>query len=127
MDKKLIKKNINTIQLSDVDESQTDEKFEINIYPFSTPLESCNTNNISLLSWNIMYKDFIDKNDYPYCNDSQLNWNERLPKITNIIESYNADIICLQEVDKYSFNDDFGNYFQTKYNYLSIVNITKKK
>ena len=100
----------------------------IEVYPACKPVSIKNeSNSFSLLSWNIIHKDFVDPEDYTYATEKQLNWNYRLPKIKNIISKYNTDIVCLQEIDKKTFAQDIGNHFaQKQHNYSFKVNIPKK-
>eukprot|EP01084_Bolivina_argentea_P313701 543270_1 len=82
--------------------------------------------SISLLSWNILHKNDAPKKMFPYAHPDHLNWNKRLIKIKNHLSNSNTDIICLQEISKSSFTQDFGTEFAAKYNYSSKVNNNKK-
>ena len=57
-----------------------------------------------LLTWNILHKDFVQ-------DDKFLNWDERFTLIKKMIDSVDADIICLQEVDLDNIDEfkQFGN------------------
>jgi len=74
-----------------------------------------------------MYKDFDDPEDYVHAKPEDLDWKLRLPKLRKKIASANADIVCLQEISKQSFADDFGTPFQEKHGYDFIVNDGSKK
>eukprot|EP01084_Bolivina_argentea_P291356 500730_1 len=101
----------------------------IQTYSHSTQFKTAKlTQCISLLSWNIIHKDFVDPDEGygAYATADDLDWIKRLPKIKNKLVSTNADIICLQEVDKNTFANDIGNEMKQKHNYSFIVNIPKK-
>eukprot|EP01084_Bolivina_argentea_P190764 327726_1 len=99
---------------------------DIQINPSCTEFKKENSEYFSILSWNIMHKEFGDPKDYPYCNKEQLLWKHRLPKIKQKIFSHNTDIVCLQEIDKLSFSADIGEYFKTNHAYDYVINTGKK-
>eukprot|EP01084_Bolivina_argentea_P113451 202175_1 len=89
----------------------------IQTYPYTTTFKTTDSPTlISCISWNLTHKDFI--NEYGVCPTSnELDWTHRLPKIKSKLSETNADIICLQEIDKQSFENDIGSDFQHKYHY----------
>eukprot|EP01084_Bolivina_argentea_P118645 210463_1 len=92
----------------------------IKIYPPMTSLQTNDNNTISILSYNTLYKDWVNKERYPYIKNEQFRtWEYRLPRIRDIITKYNADIVCLQEIDidPITFKKDFGDYFKNKLSY----------
>ncbi|KAF7656080.1 hypothetical protein LDENG_00046340 [Lucifuga dentata] len=58
--------------------------------------------DFSVLSYNILSQDLLHDNAYLYqhCNPSILPWDYRLPNLLAEIQNYNADILCLQEVQE---------------------------
>lgn len=50
-----------------------------------------------IVSWNVLHPDHTDV--YPSVNPEYLKWEYRLSLIHRILSGYNADIICLQELD----------------------------
>jgi len=50
-------------------------------------------------------------------SEDELIWSKRLPKLKRKIASVGADIVCLQEVSRGSFSEDFGSYFQKEHGY----------
>ena len=80
--------------------------------------EDCKT--VSILSYNTLYKDWVNKERYPFIKDETFRtWEYRLPRILDTISKYSSDIVCLQEVDvdPIAFKKDFGDYFNEKFNY----------
>lgn len=58
---------------------------------------------LSVLSFNLLADCYVRVegqpwNAFAHCEDSVLNWDARLPKIVHVLQSFAADIICLQEV-----------------------------
>eukprot|EP01083_Nonionella_stella_P183507 663398_1 len=102
----------------------------IETYGFSKTFKTTHdSQRISVLSWNVMHKDFVDvsvNRKAMYASLDDLTWNQRLPKIKKKLSSSNADIVCLQEIDKHSFTDDIGHYFKQKHNYSFKLNQHKK-
>ncbi|XP_040207392.1 protein angel homolog 2 isoform X2 [Rana temporaria] len=58
--------------------------------------------DFSVLCYNILSQDLLEDNSYLYdhCRRPHLFWNFRLPNILKEMEEMNADILCLQEVQK---------------------------
>ncbi|XP_062293634.1 protein angel homolog 2 isoform X1 [Scomber scombrus] len=58
--------------------------------------------DFSVLSYNILSQDLLQDNSYLYrhCHPGVLSWDHRLPNLLAEIQHYNADILCLQEVQK---------------------------
>lgn len=50
-----------------------------------------------ILSWNILHPDFATKSRYHWCETKALRWETRKASIEKIIQSYDPDIVCLQE------------------------------
>eukprot|EP01084_Bolivina_argentea_P192802 330909_1 len=114
-------------QQSSTEERKSDDH-DIQIYPSETPLPT--TFNLSIVSYNILYKGWVTNARYPLVNDEFRSWTYRLPVIRNTLSSYKSDIICLQEMDinPQSFQQDFGNYFnKIGYDYLIPQSIQSKQ
>jgi endonuclease/exonuclease/phosphatase family metal-dependent hydrolase len=60
---------------------------------------------ITVLSWNILSQSCIDESKLAQA------WQVRLPKIINVLQKSNADIILLQEVDLEHFETNFDALF----------------
>lgn len=58
--------------------------------------------DFSVMSYNILSQDLLQDNAYLYhhCNPGVLPWNHRLPNLLSEIQQYDADILCLQEVQE---------------------------
>ncbi|XP_070705797.1 protein angel homolog 2 [Pempheris klunzingeri] len=58
--------------------------------------------DFSVMTYNILSQELLQDNAYLYrhCNPSVLPWEYRLPNLLAEIQQYNADIVCLQEVQE---------------------------
>lgn len=58
--------------------------------------------DFSVMSYNILSQELLQDNAYLYqhCNPGVLPWDHRLPNLLAEIQQYNADILCLQEVQE---------------------------
>lgn len=63
--------------------------------------------DFSVMSYNILSQDLLHDNAYLYrhCNPDILPWDYRLPNLLAEIQNYNADILCLQEVQEDHFEN----------------------
>lgn len=59
---------------------------------------------------------------YEYVDKDILSWEYRLPRIINKIKSYDPGIICLQEVELKSIENDFIVNFPEYNNYHHTIN-----
>ncbi|CAL8997363.1 unnamed protein product [Prunus brigantina] len=59
----------------------------------------------SVLSYNILAGIYATGNRYSYCPEWALSWEYRMQNIINEIIEYDADILCLQEVQRDHFED----------------------
>ena len=83
---------------------------------------------ISLYSWNILSQYLFDSTPqwYQYvAKNAPLQWKDRLPKIIDELVKWNADVICLQEVEFYAF-DDLQTLLQ-EYGYNGVMQSSKKR
>ncbi|KRX00234.1 Endonuclease/exonuclease/phosphatase [Pseudocohnilembus persalinus] len=55
--------------------------------------------SFSILTWNTLANQLCDSQSFPKVSDFSLNFDRRIKKIIEIIQSYNPDIISLEEVD----------------------------
>ncbi|XP_074263015.1 carbon catabolite repressor protein 4 homolog 1-like [Silene latifolia] len=79
--------------------------------------------NFKVLSYNILSDIYLYPEKYFYCPQWALNWEYRRENLLHEIMQYDADIVCLQEVQ----SDHFENFFKpelAKYGYLAAY---KKK
>ena len=56
--------------------------------------------SVSLISWNVLANCYIFPDGYRYVDRKLLGWSHRRDKVRQILESRDADIVCLQEVDR---------------------------
>lgn len=61
-----------------------------------------------VLTYNCLAEIYASVQQYPYCPSWALAWTYRKQNLLREIESYDADIICLQEVQADHFEDFFG-------------------
>ena len=70
---------------------------------------------ISIVTWNTLAQRYVDpylSTRYPYVSDhSILSWEYRLKSIQQKLTNLNPDIICLQEVELSTIENDFVNFF----------------
>ena len=55
---------------------------------------------VSLISWNVLANCYIFPESYRYVDRKLLSWSHRRERIKQILNSGDADIVCLQEVDR---------------------------
>lgn len=90
---------------------------------FDTKVHSSNNATFSVLSYNVLADVCATRERYSYCPTWALVWEYRRQKLVNEIIEYDADIICLQEVQ----SDHFESFYEpelTKHGYSVIY--TKK-
>ncbi|CAF1465331.1 unnamed protein product [Rotaria magnacalcarata] len=65
--------------------------------------------NFHIVSYNILAQRLIEGNPFLYdnCRDRSLEWNQRKERLLKEILKQNADIICLQEMQKDHYKHDF--------------------
>ncbi|KAF0688105.1 Aste57867_20266 [Aphanomyces stellatus] len=61
-----------------------------------------------VLSYNVLAEIYATRQMYPYCPMWALNWSFRKQLLRRELQLYNADILCLQEVQA----DHYKNYFE---------------
>ncbi|XP_077341881.1 protein angel homolog 2 isoform X1 [Lithobates pipiens] len=83
-------------------ESTTKRKWEDFSHLYCEPSGERGKFDFSVLCYNILSQDLLEDNSYLYdhCRRPHLFWNYRLPNILREMEEMNADILCLQEVQK---------------------------
>lgn len=62
---------------------------------------------LSVLSYNILCDKYATKSHYGYTPSDVLSWDYRREVILNELKDHDADIVCLQEVDRESFDEYF--------------------
>ena len=76
-----------------------------------------------MLSYNILCDKYATSNQYGYTPSKALTWQHRQKIILDEIKDYDADFVCLQEVDQENFSelfrselayDDYKGYFSPK-------------
>lgn len=58
---------------------------------------------VTVLSWNILADQFAGRQFDSACPPEHLAWSSRLPRIVEQLLNYDADVICLQEVCRFSW------------------------
>ncbi|MES1911816.1 MAG: hypothetical protein MHM6MM_004190 [Cercozoa sp. M6MM] len=70
--------------------------------------DSSDASKVSITSFNLLKRGFELPDEYPnlpaHCNE----WAHRRPRLERLILRSNADVLCLQECDLPSFEEDFG-------------------
>ncbi|XP_054617781.1 protein angel homolog 2 isoform X2 [Dunckerocampus dactyliophorus] len=71
------------------------------------PPEGCRVLDFSVMSYNILSQDLLQDNLYLYqhCPPQVLAWTHRLPNLLAEIQKYDADVLCLQEVQEDHFEN----------------------
>lgn len=59
------------------------------------------------ITFNILCDWYATKQQYPYASEKVLDWERRKRTILNDLRRYDADIVCLQELDKLSYDEFF--------------------
>jgi len=77
------------------------------------PLSATKPFQFSIVSYNVLAQVYIDER-YTYVPDKYLSFNHRGPKLREELLSFNSDIICLQEVQIETFEQDFGSLMSSK-------------
>ena len=57
--------------------------------------------SLTLMQWNTLSYHLSDKKAFPYAQDENLKWENRLPLIKKYLEENKADIICLEEIGNF--------------------------
>lgn len=73
--------------------------------------------SFSLMQWNTLSYHLSDKKAFPYAQDENLKWENRLPLIKKYLEENKADIICLEEIGNFEqgFKSDIIDKLTIKY------------
>nr|CAG4714449.1 unnamed protein product [Naegleria fowleri] len=82
--------------------------FQCSDHPISTHDDHChheqdsNKFKFTLLTYNILAQSLFNRKEgMPYCTKRCASWSHRRENLFREIQEYNADIICLQECDKF--------------------------
>ena len=76
-----------------------------------------------VVCYNMLADIYANRQIYPYCPAWALAWNYRRNNILRELTSYEADLMCLQEVQ----GDHFENFFQPRLNALGFEGVFKPK
>ena len=68
----------------------------------------------NILSDSLAETDFSKDGLFPYCSDEFVSWNHRCHLLLDEIIGYNADIVCLQELDSKMFRGEFYKTLETE-------------
>jgi len=74
---------------------------------------------MKIVTWNILAQRYYKEIIYT--------WESRLHNIITILKSFDADIICLQEVEIASFSNDFKILIENRYNFYGHEIFKKRK
>lgn len=74
--------------------------------PLLSPAESNGSRRFTVLSYNILAELYATQVAFPSSEPHVLLWQYRVQLILRELELYNADIICLQEVQSTSYHED---------------------
>jgi mRNA deadenylase 3'-5' endonuclease subunit Ccr4 len=79
-------------------------------------LNHLHTNTYTVMTWNILAPVYASVEKYAHCSSLHLDWNQtRCPSIIQQIQSWNADIVCLQEVQINTWYSDLLPHFHNEY------------
>jgi CCR4-NOT transcription complex subunit 6 len=76
-----------------------------------------------VLSYNVLAEIYATRQMYPYCPMWALNWSFRKQLLRRELQLYNADLLCLQEVQA----DHYKNYFQPMMSEMGYEGLYQKK
>ena len=68
---------------------------------------------LSVMSYNILCDKYATTSQYGYTALHDLSWDNRKFRILEEVRSHDADIVCLQEIDRESFDDFFRRELST--------------
>ena len=73
--------------------------------------------SLTLMQWNTLSYHLSDKKAFPYAQDENLKWENRLPLIKKYLEENKPDIICLEEIGNFEqgFKSDIIDKLTIKY------------
>ncbi|PNS21362.1 hypothetical protein CAC42_1141 [Sphaceloma murrayae] len=72
-----------------------------------TPINTGEEDRFTVFDANILCPKYVTATQYPYVPSRALAWDRRREMVINEIRHRNADIVCLQEIDSESFNEEF--------------------
>ncbi|KNA22141.1 hypothetical protein SOVF_036660 isoform B [Spinacia oleracea] len=79
--------------------------------------------NFNVLTYNILSDIYVYVDKYPYCPEWALTWEYRRKNLLHELILYDADILCLQEVQ----SDHFENFFRPELEKFGYSVVYKKK
>ncbi|KAL9234260.1 hypothetical protein vseg_009148 [Gypsophila vaccaria] len=85
--------------------------------------EFAEVGNVSILTYNILSDIYLYPDKYFYCPQWALKWEYRRKNLLHEILLYNADIVCLQEVQ----SDHFEDFFKPELESYGYQAVYKKK
>ena len=79
------------------------------VAPFQGPSagEMSEDLHFSVCCWNVLADKYARQSSFPYCAKSHLAWAHRGPAIAFYLGRIDADVFCLQEVDRVAFFEDW--------------------
>ena len=67
-----------------------------------------------VVTYNLLADKYAIGGHHRYCPEEHLIWSSREPRIMAELDSYKADIICLQEVERPYMEDELGPWLREK-------------
>ena len=79
------------------------------VAPFQGPSagEMSEDLHFSVCCWNVLADKYARQSSFPYCAKNHLAWAHRGPAIAFYLGRIDADVFCLQEVDRVAFFEDW--------------------
>lgn len=81
---------------------------------------------LRIVSWNILADEYAKPEKYPDTATHDLDWTTRSERILHKIETFDADIVCLQEVQLSHWPDFASSCTMLGYNCDLLQNVTRK-
>jgi len=90
------------------------------LYPpqFWSSVNNDTPHTFTIATFNTLRRHFGDHGK-DWVSDTSRSWNHRKPLLHHILQSFNADFICIQEGELNTFKEDYGDFMHTLgYNYV---------
>ena len=76
---------------------------------FKAVLPAASIQDLTVVTYNILADKYAMGGHHAYCPKEHLEWSSaRMPRLIDEISSYQADILCLQEVERPFMEDELG-------------------
>lgn len=81
----------------------------------------------SMVSFNMLMKGFEDQSDHPGVDADLRSWAWRKPQFVDLLMSFDADLLCMQEVEVSTFHEEFAFLPQAGYSAVEPRDDSKGK